>query len=325
MQTSGRLEELEAQLASVCDRLVKNDEDCRQQMLQIEQEQEKNRQEIEKLSASKRQQKMERDNEYPQQKRNLEAKITAERDAEVSNLLDEYNEKFGRELAAMNSDISNEIARDEELVRIAYETFNAGSEMARAQSQAIQATRYCQKTHEDNELLLLRQEIQVEREKQQRREEVEERRRKIEEKKQEIEKMIQETEEEEEILRRLQEEKLGDKGDPTILEQGKQSIGADQTLSKAVESFQARQAGEFQQTVDACNRQLIARRCSTDSLYNRCTNTGWGTKPTSNDRGSSTSSGEGTQCKHRHQRPHRHRRRVRSAICKQGKAPLGLE
>lgn len=215
-------------------------------MLDIEQEQEKNRQEIEQLRASKRQQKMERDNEYPQKKRNLEAKIAAERDAKVANLLDEYNEKFGREVADMENNIINEIARDEELVRIAYETFNAGTEMARAQSQALQATRHCQKAHEDSELLFLRQEIQVEREKKQRLEEVEERRRKIEEKKQEIEKMIQEAEEEEEILRRLQEEQLGDKGDTTILAQG---IGADRALSelsKAMESFQTHQASEFQ-------------------------------------------------------------------------------
>lgn len=252
-------------------------------MLQIEREQEKNRQEIEQLSASKRQQKIERDNEYPQKKQNLEAKITAERDAKVASLLDEYNEKFARELADMESDISNEIAQDEELVRIAYETFNTATEMAQAQSQAIQATRYRQKAHEDNELLLLRQEIQVEREEQQWREEVEKRRRKIEEKKQEIEKMIQETAEEEKVLRRLQEEKLGDKGDTAMLEQGTGANWALSEQSKAVESFQNPQAGEFQQTADACYRQLITHRCNTDSVCHRCTTTGWGTKQTSND------------------------------------------
>jgi hypothetical protein len=243
-QSSGRLQELQEQLALVCDKYAKSDEDYQRQILQIEQEQEKNRQEIERLCVLKRQQEMKRDDEYPQRKRDLEAKIIAERDAKVAKLLQEYNEIFTRELADVISDLSSEKAHDEEIVRVAYEAFNAGAEMAQAQSQALQATRCCQKAHEDNELLLLQREIQVEQENQRRREEIEDRRRVIKEKKQEIEKMIRETKEEEEILRRLQQEKTADDGDTATFGQGIGAKNASNEQSRAADSFE-KQRGEF--------------------------------------------------------------------------------
>ncbi len=223
-QSSGRLQELQEQLALVSDKHARSDEDYRRQIFQIEQEQEKNRQEIERLGVLKRQQEMKRGDEYPKRKRDLEAKIIAERDAKVAELLQKYNEIFTRELADMASGLSSEKAQDEETIRVAYEAFNAGAEKAQARSQALQATRCCQKAHEENELLLLQQEIQTEQENQRRREEIEDRRRTIKEKKQEIEKMIKETKEEEEILRRLQQEKTVNDGNTATLGQG---IGAD--------------------------------------------------------------------------------------------------
>ncbi len=243
-QSSGRLQELQEQLALVCDKYAKSDEDYRRQILQIEQEQEKNRQEIERLCVLKRQQEMKREDEYPQRKCDLEAKIIAERDAKVAQLLQEYNEIFTRELADMASGLSSEKAHDEEIVRVAYEAFNAGAEMAQAQSQALQATRCCQKAHEDHELLLLQQEIQAEQEKQRRREEIENRLRAIKEKKQKIEKMIHETKEEEEILRRLQQEKTVDGGDTAMFRQGIGAKDASNDQSGAADSFQ-KQRGKF--------------------------------------------------------------------------------
>jgi hypothetical protein len=248
-QSSGRLQELQDQLASVCDTYAKNDKVFRRQILQIEQEHEKNRQEIERLCASKREQEMKRDNEYPQKKRDLEAKLIAERDAKVDKLLQEYNELFTRELADMASGLISEKDQDEEIVRVAYEAFNAGAEKAQAQSQALQATRYCQKVHEDDELLLLQQKIKAEQENQQRREEIEDRRRAIQEKKQEIEMMIQETKEEEEILRRLQQEKMADDGDTATF---RHEIGADNASDEQSvgDSFE-KQRGKFQQNTYA--------------------------------------------------------------------------
>lgn len=223
-QSSGRLEELQKQLAVLGDTYSTNDEDYRRQILQIEQEQENNRQEIEQLCVSKRQQEMKRDDEYPQKKRDLEARIVAERDAKVAELLQKYNEIFTRELADMASRLSSEKTQDEEIIRVAYEAFNAGATKSQAQIQALQATRCYQKTQEDDELLLLQQEIQAEQENQRRREEIENRRRAIEVKKQKIEKMIQETKEEEVILRQLQQKKAVDDGDTVTIRQG---IGAD--------------------------------------------------------------------------------------------------
>jgi hypothetical protein len=243
-QSSGRPQELQEQLALVCDKYAKSDEDYRRQILQIEQEQEKNRQEIERLCVLKRQQEMKRDDEYPKRKRDLEAKIIAERDAKIAELLQEYNEIFTHELADMVSGLGSEKAQDEETLRVAYEAFNAGAEKAQAQSQALQATRYCQKAHEDNELLLLQQEIQAEEENQRRREEIEDRRRAIKEKKQEIEKMIQETKEEEEILRRLQQEKTVDDGDTAAFGQDIAPENAPEEQSGAADSFDE-QRGKF--------------------------------------------------------------------------------
>ena len=103
MVQSSRLQELQTQLASLYVTNAKNDEDYRRKILQIEQKQEKDLQEIERLCVSKRQQEIKRDNEYPQKRRELEAKIIAERDAKVAELLQEYNEIFTRELADMAS------------------------------------------------------------------------------------------------------------------------------------------------------------------------------------------------------------------------------
>lgn len=219
-QSSGRLQELQKQLALLCDTNAKNDEDYRRQILQIEQKQEKNREEIEQLCVSKRQQENKREDEYPLKKRDLEVKIVAERDAKVTELLQEYNEIFTRELADLASCLISGKAEDEEVVRVASEAFKAEAVKSQAQSQALQATRCYQKGHEADELLLLQQEIQAEQEIQRRRDEIEDRRRAIEEKKQEIENMIQETKEEEEILRRLQQEKKVDASDTVTFGQG---------------------------------------------------------------------------------------------------------
>ena len=205
--SSGRLQELQKQLALVCDKYAKNDEECRQQILRIEQEQEKDRQKIERICISKREQEIKRGDEYPQKKLDLEAKIVAERDAKVAKLYQEYNDVYARGLADMVSRISSEKVQDEEFLRIAYEAFNTGAEMRQTQSQTLQATRCCQKANEDSEVLLLQQEIQAEQEDRRRREEIEDRLRAIKEKKQEIEKMIQETKEEEEILGQLQQDR----------------------------------------------------------------------------------------------------------------------
>ena len=243
-ESSGRLQELQEQLALVSDKHAKNDEECRRQILQIEQEHEKNCEEMERLSVLKRQQEKKRGDEYPQKKRDLEAKIIAERDAKVAKLLQEYNEIFTRELADMASGLKSEETRDEEIEMVALEAFFAGAEMAQAQSQALQATRCCQKAHEDNELLLLQQEIQAEQEKQRRREEIEDRLRAIEEKKQEIEKMIQEMKEEEEILRRLRQEKTVENGDTATFGQGIGADNASNDHSGAADSFQ-KQSGKL--------------------------------------------------------------------------------
>lgn len=225
------------QLALACDEYAKNEEECQQQILQIEQKQEKDRQELEQICILKRQQEIKRGDEYAQKKLDLEARIVAERDAKVAKLFQENNEIFTREVADMAGRLSSEKVQDDEYVRVAYEAFNTGAETGQTQIQALQATRCCQKIHEDNELFLLQQEIQAEQEIRRRQEEIQDRLRAIEEKKQKIEKMIQETKEEEEILGQLQQEKTVGNGNTATFKQGAGADNSPDDQIRVVNSF----------------------------------------------------------------------------------------